>query len=280
MKREKNRELYLLIWRVVALCASILALFCVIGFAILALFFPKPYAAVLKSVGLNQIALGVYEDIYKNSQDVNDGYVYLTESIYAKSNKNIINAFEMVIKDGDFVNLLLRVDLRNQNKFGFTVSQATLCNERDYLMGNYVYSIAQSKGFDTAFEVSKSDFDNIIQNLNSINNDKSFVFFDLAHIMNSEDAKLFDLEIQLKFLHFASICENLAKGFLSLDNFSLTDYAESLECVIRSIEVYVMLIHISENGNLLVLNNSDIENRLNDANNLFNDIVRKVQVFK
>ena len=92
---------YLLIWRVVALCASILALFCVIGLAILALFFPKPYAAVLKSVGLNQIALGVYEDIYKNSQDVNDGYVYLTESIYAKSNKDIINAFEMVIKDGN-----------------------------------------------------------------------------------------------------------------------------------------------------------------------------------
>ena len=72
-----NKSQGRLIADVFALCFSLVMLLFVLSLAVLSLFFPLPFASVLQFVGLNNMALDVYQDVYKNSGDVKDGYRYL-----------------------------------------------------------------------------------------------------------------------------------------------------------------------------------------------------------
>ncbi len=269
-----SKEQRKLIWIVVAFCSSLVALFAVLALAVVAIFFPFTYAGFLKGVGLTNLALNVYQDMYENSSDVNDGYTYLMESIYAQNDKHIVFAYDLLSKDEKFVALLNRVDVNNVEKFGLSKNILGSLNEYDYVSGKYVASLYILGKVDEAYAFA-------VENLNQKSvvdehSEKSFLLFDYIAKSSSENLFKISAENQTKMLAFSDGCATVANSFIAKSQYNAQEYADALESSVRCVEVFKAMEQLNKAGVSTIITQEQIETGKDSANEMLSTVLKKV----
>ena len=275
MEEFSSKEQTKLIWEVVAFCASTVALVCVLTLAVFALFFPIPYANVLKGVGLNNLALSVYQDIYSGSPSMQNGYTYMMESIYAKNTNYIVLSYEQVSTNDDFVIFLEKVDEYNMTQYGASKSLLANLNEYDYITGKYVNALVNQNKIEDAYNFALAQLNTIDGNFTSASSEKSFVLFDFFASISNGAIQSVDNSVQLQMVAFSSKCKLYANAFLLQDAYSIKDYADALECAARNVEVYKSFSMMQTKGVDCILSSNAIEQGLTDANKLLSDVLNR-----
>lgn len=275
-----NKSQGRLIADVFALCFSLVMLLFVLSLAVLSLFFPLPFASVLQFVGLNNMALDVYQDVYKNSGDVKDGYRYFIESVYAENNKHIIIAFEGLIENENFDEYLMLIDQSNVERIGKDVKLLTFLNERDYCYGKYVKALSIVGDEQKALNFVINDF-NVVYNIGDTVNEKTFLWYDFLFankgVVSEQDVPKEQIE---KMQSFALSCKNEVMYYLSLEH-SKQDaysYASALECAVRQVEVYSALQLLYSINIDVSLSEEYIVTKLNESNTQVNAVIASANV--
>ena len=276
MQEFSSAEQKKLIWIVVAFCFSVVCLLGVIILAVLAIFFPLPYANVLKGVGLNNLALTVYQDVYENSHDVKDGYAYLMESIYAKYDKHIVFAYEMFQTDEQFSTFLTHIDNVNVEKYGISKNLITNLDEFDYVSGKYVSSLCSMGDYKTAFNFALSNLKSSVENFTNSQTKKSYLMFDYVASCKLKDNLLsVDDSAQLNMQTYASLCCDTATNFTSKSTYSAKEYALALECAVRNVEVYKSFGILSSFGVQTIISKDQIKADEQSADSLLASVLKK-----
>ena len=276
MQEFSSEEQRKLIWIVVAFCFSIVALLGVITLAVFALFFPLPYAKMLQGVGLNNLALSVYQDVYANSKDVKDGYAYLMESIYAKYDKHIVIAYEMIKEDEQFSTFLTEIDIKNVEKFGATKNLLGSLDELDYVSGKYVSSLCNMGESKKAFDFALADLQQNNINFSNQNNKKTFLMFDyIASNKEPQYLTVVNNEVQNDISVFESSCELVVDNFKSKTTYTVGEFALALECAVRCVEVYKSLETLNNAGVQTNLSKEIIAQNKDGANKNLASVLKK-----
>ncbi len=275
-----NKSQGRLIADVFALCFSLVMLLFVLSLAVLSLFFPLPFASVLQFVGLNNMALDVYQDVYKNSGDVKDGYRYFIESVYAENNKHIIIAFEGLIENENFDEYLMLIDQSNVERIGKDVKLLTFLNERDYCYGKYVKALSIVGDEQKALNFVINDF-NVVYNIGDTVNEKTFLWYDFLFankgVVSEQDVPKEQIE---KMQSFALSCKNEVMYYLSLEHSKqdVYSYASALECAVRQVEVYSALQLLYSINIDVSLSEEYIATKLNESNTQVNAVIASANV--
>lgn len=279
-----EKEQYKLIGEVVAFCFSVLALLCVVSLAVLALFFPKPYALILKSVGLNNMALNVYEGIYDDSQDIVDGYTFLMQAIVIGDDKFIVKAYESVSSDEEFEDFIGQANSLNIKNVGKSQKLLGLLNEKDYLKGKYISALYRQEGYQKAFDVAKEDFYLSLSNYANSQDDKSYLLNDFIMNMPPDSSlevfALVDEGMQSNMLTFASKMKVNVDVYLALGQNEQTaeQYQVALESAVRSVEVFKNFEKLQSFDCILILgmDNAFISQKIAESNQMITNVLATI----
>ena len=275
MEKLDNKEQYKLIFEVVAFCLSLLALVCVVCLAILALFFPIPYAYVLKSIGLNNIALSVYQDVYFNSNKITDGYSFLNEAIIDKNDKYIIVAYEACEKDDEFLDFLSYINNQNYENYGKSIELIGILNERDYVKGKYVHAVFNEKGYEQSYEIALKDFNSVSSAFDSVDDEKTFVLNDyLCSMSTYEQAMIVSADTQEKMKLLSEEYGRYINQYLSMSEPTTLDYVYALECSVRYVEFYNGFKKIYELCGNCILDEKEISDGVKQGNVLVSSVLK------
>lgn len=276
MQEFSDTEQRKLIWIVISFCFSIIALLGVLTLAVLAFFFPLPYAKVLKSVGFNHLALSVYQDIYKDSGDVKDGYAYLMESIYTKYDKHIIMSYELVRENDNFSTFLASVDEANVEKYGLSRNLLGSLDEFDYVSGKYVSSLCKLGEVEVALNFAKDNLNYVVLNFDNASTKISFLIFDyVATCSNNKDLVKVDNDVQNQMLQLSDLCTVNADSFILQTSYTAQNYAYALECAVRVAEIYKSFEVLDKFGVETVISKDEISAGKDSANTRLANVLKK-----
>ena len=203
-------------------------------------FYPAKLAQVANSLGLSNVSIFYYEKTYEKTQDINDLYRLLNQTILANKPNKVIENYEKLYDNNsqtynDFIAYMNNYYMTSTEN---VLLQIHLTNEDLRLKKSYIQALFKTNALEKAFLFTIDDLQNeqflSINDYNKLNFLGASYVFELNKItFNVENYEVFENyvlnDIEINYLQQIMVYYNQIKDIYDFNLFVREEYENSFE---------------------------------------------------